>query len=275
MNPENKSESLAPAPRKSLTYSSYLKVDELLALQVPKSEPAEHDEMLFIIIHQVYELWFKQLLHEFDKVCRDLTANRLYGVMASIKRCRTIMKVMVAQLDILETMTPMEFNSFRNRLESASGFQSAQFRELEFLLGYKRANMIQFHPTGTPGRDVLLKRISEPSIMDHFYDFLAARGYEIPAELRSREATAPTVANEQIQEHVLDIYRNHPDAAQLLESMVDFDEGLQEWRYRHVKMVERTIGMKPGTGGSSGAEFLRRTLFQPAFPDLWAIRHRL
>lgn len=275
MTEENKQDALAPAPKKSLTYASYLKIDELLDLQVPKSAPAEHDEMLFIVIHQVYELWFKQILHEFDKICRELSANHLYEVMDGFKRCRTIMKVMVAQLDILETMTPIEFNSFRDRLESASGFQSAQFRELEFLLGYKRTNMIQFHPAGTRGRDALLARLSAPSVIDHFYDFLAARGYEIPAELRNREASAPAVANETIQEHLLDIYRNHPDAALLLESMVDFDEGLQEWRYRHVKMVERTIGMKPGTGGSSGAEFLRKTLFQSVFPDLWAIRHRL
>lgn len=261
--------------RKSLTYSSYLKVEELLKLQQLKSDPAEHDETLFIIIHQVYELWFKQLLHEFDKLKLDFSANRPFGAMATLKRCRTIMKTLVGQLDVLETMTPMEFGSFRDRLESASGFQSAQFRELEYLLGYKRPPMIQFHQAGTPAYAALERRLREPSVMDHFYDFLERHEVQIPPELRTKDIMAPTQPHEKIQDALLMIYKTRPELANLLELMVDFDEGLQEWRYRHVKMVERTIGIKMGTGGSSGVEFLKKTLFNPVFPDLWAIRHRL
>ena len=264
-----------PAPAKALTYASYLRVDELLALQTPKSDPPEHDETLFIIIHQVYELWFKQLLHEFDKVQRDFLKADLYGAMATFKRCRTIMKTLVAQLDILETMTPMEFGSFRDRLESASGFQSAQFRALEFQLGYKRPAMLQHFPAESAAHALLKRRLEAHSVVDSFYEFLAHLGHPAPCAVLDKDVTAKTQPNEQVQETLLELYAKRPDVAGLLELLFDFVEGLQEWRYRHVKMVERTIGMKPGTGGSSGAEFLRQTLFRSVFPDLWAIRHRM
>ncbi len=272
----NENEHLPPAtPKKAITYASYLRVDELLALQSPVSDPPEHDETLFIIIHQVYELWFKQMLHELEKVKRDFRENHLYGAMATLKRCRMIMKTLVQQLDILETMTPTDFNSFRERLETASGFQSAQFRAVEFMLGYKRPNMLGFHEPGGPGQALLQHHLQMPSLVDCFYAFLIHRGYSIPVELLERDLTQPTETNAQVQDALLDIYRTKPDLANLLELMTDFDEGLQEWRYRHVKMVERTIGHKPGTGGSPGADFLRATLFKPVFPDLWAMRHRL
>ena len=259
----------------SLTYSSYLKLDELLSLQQPRSEPAEHDETLFIIIHQVYELWFKQLLHEFDRICRELSSGELWGALASFKRCRMVMKTMVAQLDILETMTPMSFLSFRDRLAAASGFQSPQFRALEFLLGFKRAEMLKHHESNPAAMKMLTRRLNEPSVVDRFYEFLAHRGVEIPLELINKDVTAPTMASEQVQESLLAFYRGDPETIALLELMTDFDEGPQEWRYRHVKMVERTIGTKPGTGGSPGVEFLKQSLFKPIFPDLWAIRDRL
>src|SRR5438132_12607426 len=146
-----------------LTYSSYLKLDQLLELQQPRSRPPEHDEMLFIISHQAYELWFKLQLHELEKIRDDFKSNHLYGAIATFKRARTIMKVMVEQIDILETLTPMSFNSFRDRLETASGFQSVQFREFEFLLGYKRADMLRFHHEGTPAHQRLMARLREPS----------------------------------------------------------------------------------------------------------------
>src|SRR2546428_7902273 len=142
-----------------LTYSSYLKLDQLLELQQPRSQPPEHDEMLFIIVHQAYELWFKLQLHEFEKIKQDFTNNQLYGAIASFKRTRTIMKTMVEQVDIVETLTPMSFNSFRDRLENASGFQSVQFRELEFVLGYKRKEMLRFHKPGTPAYERLMQRL--------------------------------------------------------------------------------------------------------------------
>src|SRR5436305_9654133 len=160
----------------SLTYASYLHLEELLSLQQPRSQPAEHDETLFIIAHQTYELWFKLQLHELEKVRRDLTDNHLYGAISTFKRARTIMKVMVEQIDILETLTPMSFNSFRERLEHASGFQSSQFRELEFLLGYKRADMLRYQEPDTPRYERLVRRLHEPSVVDAFHDFLGLHG---------------------------------------------------------------------------------------------------
>lgn len=259
----------------ALTYSSYLHLPELLTLQEPRSSPPEHDEMLFIVIHQTYELWFRQLLHELDKVKADFSNSDLYGAIHTIHRCRTIMKTLVGQLDILETMTPMSFTSFRDRLDTASGFQSTQFRELEFLLGYKRPNVMKFLPPGGDAHQAVEKRLRERSIVDHFYDFLERCGVAIPAELRSRDVTEPAIANEKVQEGLLRLYKTRPDLVILLELMTDFDEGLQEWRYRHVKVVERTIGSKQGTGGSPGIEFLKKSLFLPVFADLWAIRHKL
>jgi tryptophan 2,3-dioxygenase len=259
----------------SLTYSSYLHLDELLVLQEPRSHPPEHDEMLFITSHQAYELWFKLQLHELEKIRRDFRSNHLYGAIATFKRVRTIMKVMVEQIDILETLTPMSFNSFRDRLETASGFQSSQFREFEFLLGYKRAEMLRYQQPDTPAYERLTGRLQEPSVVDAFYVFLEAHGVIIPESLRRRDVTLPTEPNMVVEEGILRLYKTQPDLEILFELMTDFDEGFQEWRYRHIKLVERSIGSKKGTGGSLGVEFLKRSLFHPIFPDLWAIRHKL
>jgi tryptophan 2,3-dioxygenase len=258
-----------------LTYSTYLHLDQLLNLQQPRSDPPEHDETLFIIVHQAYELWFKLQLHEFEKIKRDFLENHLYGAIVTFKRTRTIMKVMVEQVDIVETLTPMSFNSFRDRLENASGFQSVQFREFEFLLGYKRAEMLRYQPRNSPEYERLVQRLNERSVYDCFYDFLEQRGVAIPDELRTRDITLPVVPNEMVEEGILRLYKTQPDLEILFELMTDFDEGFQEWRYRHIKLVERSIGSKKGTGGSLGVEFLKKSLFIPVFPDLWAIRHKL
>ncbi len=257
-----------------LTYASYLRLDTLLGLQESRSTPPEHDEMLFIVIHQVYELWFKEMLHEVAKVKRDFTACDLYGAIHTFKRLRTIMKTLVQQLDILETMTPMSFSAFRERLDTASGFQSYQFREFEFVMGFKRPHMLKY-AVGPVALAALEKRLAEPSVMDHFYDFLARQGVAIPNELREKPRTSADHPNEAIQRALLNLYTTRPELAILFESMTDLDEGFQEWKYRHVKLVERTIGNKRGTGGSMGVEFLKQSLFQPLFPDLWAIRHEL
>jgi tryptophan 2,3-dioxygenase len=259
----------------SLTYVSYLHLDELLKLQAPRSDPPEHDEMIFIVVHQAYELWFKLQLHELEKIKSDFRAGHTYGAIATFKRVRTIMKVMVEQIDIIETLTPMSFNSFRDRLDTASGFQSYQFREFEFALGYKRAEMLRFFPTESAGHSAMLRRLNEPSVVDAFYDFLAMHGVSIPSELRQRDLTLPTIANETVADGILRLYKSQPDLEILFELMTDFDEGFQEWRYRHIKLVERSIGGKRGTGGSLGVEFLKQSLFHPIFPDLWAIRHKL
>ena len=258
-----------------LTYSGYLHLPELLRLQDPRSTPPEHDEMLFIVIHQVYELWFKLVLHETDKVNRDFSANDLYGAVATWKRLRTILKTLVGQLDILETMTPLSFASFRDRLDTASGFQSFQFREVEFAYGYKRAEAAASVPEHEGQRAAALARLRQPSVMDHFYDFLAQRGVRVPSELRAGDVTAPTRPSEALQDELLRAYQEQPELVILFELMTDFDEGFQEWRYRHIKLVERTIGAKRGTGGSPGVEFLKQSLWKPLFPDLWAIRHRM
>lgn len=254
------------------TYGDYLKIDELLGLQLVRSEPAEHDEMLFIIIHQVYELWFKIILHEFDAVGTHLEANRSAEAAHGLKRARMVLKTLVSQLDVLETMTPLGFLSFRDRLESSSGFQSAQFRELEFLLGKKSEAGFKRFPEGTDERLRLEGRFERPCLWDQFAVFLKGRGYAVPETSLKRDFTKSLEPSEELQKVLLDIYRNDSDLSLLCEVLVDFDEGLQEWRYRHVKMVERTIGAKPGSGGSAGVAYLRSTLFQPVFPDLWAIR---
>ena len=259
----------------ALTYADYLKLSELLKLQQPRSEPPEHDEMLFIVIHQVYELWFKLLLHETDKVKHDLSAGALFAAIATFKRMRTVLKTLVGQLDILETMTPLSFASFRDRLETASGFQSVQFRELEFVFGYKRPGRLEPEESRLPGAAALARRLRESSVVDCFYRLLEHRGLEIPWELEDKDVTLPTQPSEVLQEQLFRAYREQPDLVILCELMMDFDEGLQEWRYRHVKLVERTIGAKQGTGGSPGVEFLKQSLFKPLFPDLWAVRHRM
>jgi len=257
------------------TYGSYLKIDELLSLQQPRSEGPEHDELLFIIIHQVYELWFKELLHEFDRVARLLTSEAPHRAQHTLKRILTILKVMVAQLDILETMTPLEFLSFRARLEAASGFQSDQFRQIEFLLGAKNEQAIERFPEPSRAREALARRYQAPTLWDAFLHYLSREGYRVPAAHLSRDVTARAEPSFEIQAILIDIYRGDPKNAELCERLVDLDEGLQEWRYRHVKMVERTIGMKRGTGGSAGVPYLAGTLGKPLFPDLWEIRGRL
>jgi tryptophan 2,3-dioxygenase len=260
---------------RSVTYGSYLAVDELLALQRPRSEGPEHDEMLFIVIHQVYELWFKQVLHEIDHVIELLDAGDAYRAQHSLKRILTILKVLVAQLDILETMTPLEFQSFRQRLEAASGFQSDQFRQLEFVLGNKSRPAIDRFVAGSRARQSLERRFTAPTLWDAFLNYLSREKYPIPAALLARDVTARVEASPELQETLIDLYRRDPKHAEMCERLVDLDEGMQEWRYRHVKMVQRTIGAKVGTGGSSGAQYLATTLMTPIFPDLWEIRSRL
>ena len=257
------------------TYWEYLKIDELLALQQPRSAGPEHDELLFIVIHQVYELWFKELLHEFDRVIALLTSDDTHRAQHTLKRILTILKVMVAQLDILETMTPLEFLSFRARLEAASGFQSDQFRQLEFVMGAKSDKAIARFPEGSRARNALQQRFAAPTLWDAFLRYLAREGYPVPEAQLTRDVAAPIEPSSEVQAILVAVYRSDPKNAELCERLVDLDEGVQEWRYRHVKMVERTIGAKVGTGGSSGAEYLRNTVGRNLFPDLWDIRASL
>ena len=255
-----------------VTYSSYLKLDELLSLQQPISDGPEHDETLFIVIHQVYELWFKELLHEIDYLKVLLEKRDTPRALHTLKRVLTILKVVVAQIDVLETMTPLEFLSFRERLESGSGFQSFQFRELEFVLGMKNAAALERYPKESDARRRLERRLAEPTLWDAFLHFLSGSGYKVPPAQLKRDVRELIQPDPELHPVLIDVYRRDSTVASLCERLVDLDEGVQEWRYRHVKMVQRTIGTKHGTGGSHGAEYLMTTLNKPFFPDLWAIR---
>jgi len=259
----------------SVTYGQYLELDRLLQLQRPRSEPEEHDETLFIIIHQVYELWFKQILHEVAWLQTALESNRTPVATATLKRILTIFKTLVKQIDVLETMTPVSFLSFRDRIEKASGFQSAQFREAEFLLGHRRPGVLKHYPEDSPHRKRLEEILKKPSLWDSFLRYLSQQGKAIPEKDLQRDVSQAPEESPEVQKVLVQAYHYDPLVAQVCELLVDLDEGLQEWRYRHVKMVERTIGTKKGSGGSAGAEYLKRTLFQPLFPDLWAIRVQL
>lgn len=256
----------------ALTYTSYLQVDELLQLQKPLSIGPEHDELLFIIIHQTYELWFKQLLHEFEAAAKALEAGDSHYALALLGRIRTIMKVCVTQVDILETMTPLQFNAFRGYLSSSSGFQSAQFRKVEAILGRRDGKMAGHLP---PDVQEEIAAITERnSIWDSFLVYVAGRGFDIPAEVLTRSKKIAYESNIAVQDALLQLHKSDAEAAMVSERLIDIDEGIQEWRYRHVKMVERTIGAKMGTGGSSGVQYLASTLFNPVFKDLWEIRSR-
>ncbi len=259
---------------RAVTYASYLRLEELLACQTPLSDGPEHDELLFIVIHQVYELWFKQLLHEFAHLQQMLECGDSAAALHTARRILTILKTVVAQIDVLETLTPLQFGGFRGRLESASGFQSAQFRRLEAVLGRRADSMLGPYPEGEEHSGIAAA-MSRPCVYDSLLRFLAGCGHPIPAEALARDVTRPLEPNAGVQEVLVAVYRSDPAASAVCERLVDIDEGIQEWRYRHVKMVERTIGSRSGTGGSAGAEYLRSTLFAPAFPDLWLIRSRL
>jgi len=247
----------------ALTYGSYLRLPELLACQSPRTE--EHDELLFVIIHQVYELWFKQILHEAAFLQRRLEEGHTTGALHTARRIAKILKTIVGQLDVLETMTPRQFAAFRPQLGSSSGFQSDQFRELEAVLG--RRDLAADDP-GTAAA------VARASVFDSLLRYLARLGYDVPASVFERDPRQAWPAGDDAILSVLSSVYSEDDGAgaEVCEALVDIDEGIQEWRYRHVKMVERIIGVRMGTGGSAGAEYLRSTLFRPAFPDLWAVR---
>ena len=257
-----------------VTYGSYLKVPELLGIQKPLSEPAHHDELLFIIIHQVYELWFKQLLHEVDAAVVALNEDRILVVHKIFRRVITIQQVLIEQLAVLETMTPQDFEQFRARLNPASGFQSLQFRVLETVSGLKDARYKPFHKNNPEAAAALERRLQEPTVWDAFVGCLKRQGFDVgdqaPAE-NSPESEALMLALKEIYENS----EKHYALYLACEYLVDYDERFQLWRFGHVKMVERTIGMRRGTGGSSGSGYLRGTLSKRFFPELWDVRSLL
>ena len=245
-----------------LTYGSYLHIDELLSLQKPQSDPPHHDELLFIIIHQVYELWFRQLIHEIEAAMRNLAADDVLKVAKNFRRIDAIQRLLETQVDILETMTPQEFNAFRDRLNPASGFQSAQFREIEFLCGARATGYLRFLEPTSSERARLERRLAEPTLYDALKQLLARRGFAVDTP-EALLATYKTIYED--SERLYDLYM-------LLEDFIEFDERFLLWRGRHIRMVERMIGMKPGTGGSLGVDYLAKTLDKKFFPELWTVR---
>jgi aminocarboxymuconate-semialdehyde decarboxylase len=264
---------------KKLTYSSYLQVPELLRLQHPESSPEHHDELLFIIVHQTYELWFKELLHDLDAVVANLRAtcenptsrDGVYEAARLLRRCTEIMRVLVEQFTILETMLPTHFLAFREKLAPASGFQSEQFRELEFLCGLKDEKMLRYHELTPETHAILFRRLREDSLRDVFFKALEALG-----TLQPPSATA--TEEEKFQARAIAIHalyrdeRNHRDWIDVCERLTEFDELVVSWRLRHIQMVERTIGIRMGTGGSAGSSYLKLTLEKKFFPELWEAR---
>src|SRR5437762_1842290 len=238
----------------TVTYSTYLKLDQLLALQAPRPGVLGHDETLFVIIHQVYELWFKEVLPELVYLQARLRANDTPNSAATLKRILTILKTLVAQIDVLETITPLSFLAFRDRLESGSGFQSAQFREIEFVLGKKGRPSFERYPESSESRKRVERRFAQPTLWDAFLQYLTANKYSVPKPLLQRDPSQPYEQSPEVQRILVEVYKKNPTVAQIAERLVDLDEGFMEWRYRHVKMVQRTIGTKTGTGGSAGAE---------------------
>ena len=262
-----------------LTYSSYLKVPELLALQHPQSSPPHHDELLFIIVHQTYELWFKELLHDLDAVVANFQAasanpnsrDEVYEAARLLRRCTEITRVLVEQFTILETMLPTHFLAFRNKLEPASGFQSEQFRELEFLCGLKDEKMLRYHKPTPEAHFQLERRLREPSLRDAFFSALQAIG-------KLTAADAQGIAHENFEARaraIQSLYKDEPhhrDWIDVCERLTEFDELVVSWRLRHIQLVERTIGVRMGTGGSAGASYLKLTLEKKFFPELWEAR---
>src|SRR5260370_13903448 len=253
-----------------VTYSGYLRLDQLLSAQQPRS--SEHDEMLFIVIHQVYELWFKQLLHELGKLQAELESGGATHVMRTLRRTLPILKIVVAQLDVLETMTPSQFTRFRDWLGTSSGFESAQFRELEAVLGRRDRMMVAQYAQGSAERGRISAAMSRPSLFDSFVRYLAGQGYGVPADILHRDVSQPIEASAGMQQVLKRVYDDDTDAAAVCELLVDLDEGMQEWRHHHINMVERTIGGRRGTARSARATTLRTTVGTPTFPDLWAMR---
>jgi tryptophan 2,3-dioxygenase len=265
-------------PDKPLTYGTYLKVPELLGLQNALSAPPHHDEALFIIIHQVYELWFKLILHEVDTAAEEIEQDRLYEGTRLLRRVVEIQRLLIQQVRILETMRPQDFLGFRYHLNPASGFQSIQFREVEFLLGLKNPGVLEHLVCDSAERERLETRLDRPSVSDVFDALLVRRGLGPSGAPSHAVAAGPSTEQDWRLDALVRVYEdpeNHADLLALCEVLIEIDECLALWRAHHVQMVERMIGSKRGTGGSAGVSYLQSTLPKRAFPDLWRVRARL
>lgn len=247
-----------------LTYGSYLRIPELLELQQLRSDPPVHDELLFIVVHQAYELWFKQLLFELGSIRDHMVADRCERARHELVRVHTIERVLIEHIEVLQSMSPQDFLAFRALLTPASGFQSAQFREMEFISGLKDPRFLQDLAASRVERERMQQRLDEPSMWDGFCALMDLHGLPMPAddaEVRMRSLVA--------------MARGDHELFAVSEGLLDHDEAVARWRYLHVLMVEREIGAKRGTGGSSGVGYLRSTLDKRFFPELWGLRSHL
>jgi len=258
-----------------LSYNKYLKVPDLIGLQECLSDPSHHDELLFITIHQAYELWFKQILHELDAAMVTINEDRLAAAGQTIRRIVEIEKLLITQIHILETMTPISFLGFRDQLNPASGFQSMQFREIEFASGLKQENLLNEFREDEFAYGRLQKRFAAPSLGDVFYAALRRRGLDAPAvgnAISEQERKAGYGKRVQAVLEILTHFEKRYEEFQLAEALMEHDEYFSLWRFHHIKMVERMVGTKRGTGGSEGVGYLRTTLDKKFFPELWEAR---
>jgi tryptophan 2,3-dioxygenase len=262
----------------AMSYGDYLGLDTLLSAQFPRSEPPQHDELLFIIQHQTSELWLKLMLHELRSARELLAADELAPALKRLARVKRIQEVLTHQWSVLATLTPSEYAEIRPFLATSSGFQSWQYRAVEFLLGNKNADMVAVFDHDETARSMLAELLVEPSLYDEFLRYLSRHGYAVPAELLDRDFSQPYQLHESLVDTFAGVYAapaQHWGVYETCEELVDVEDNFQHWRFRHLQVVTRTIGHKRGTGGSSGVDFLRRALDLTFFPELYAVRTRV
>ena len=271
-------ESVRTDLRGAMSYGSYLDLDSLLSAQHPRSLPEHHDELLFIVQHQTSELWLKLMVHELRSARALLAADDLAPALKRLARVKHVQHTLTDQWSVLATMTPSEYAEIRPFLATSSGFQSAQYREVEFLLGNKNADMVKVFAHEPSAQADLQTLLEEPSLYDEYLAYLARRGYAVPPALLSRDWSLPYRLNAQLVDTLAAVYaapEEHWGVYETCEELVDLEDNFQEWRFRHLQVVQRTIGHKVGTGGSSGVDFLRRALDLTFFPELYEVRTRV
>jgi tryptophan 2,3-dioxygenase len=261
--------------RQAMSYADYLDLGTLLAAQHPRSDPPHHDELLFIVQHQTTELWLKLILHELRAARTYFDADLAHHALKSLARVKHIQRTLTEQWSVLATLTPNEYAEFRGTLGSASGFQSAQYRAVEFILGNKNEHMLKIFASDQTASAMLSELLEQPSVYDAFLRFLARRGLDIPDEVLQRDVRQPWI----MQPALIGVFRSIYDAVdraydlyEACESLVDVEDNFHFWRFRHLRVVQRTIGFKTGTGGSSGVRFLQKALELTFFPELYAVR---
>ncbi|QGN56628.1 tryptophan 2,3-dioxygenase [Nostocoides sp. HKS02] len=262
----------------AMSYGDYLGLDQLLSAQHPRSVPPQHDELLFIIQHQTSELWLKLMLHELRSARSLLASDDLAPALKRMARVKHIQRTLTDQWSVLATLTPSEYAEIRPFLATSSGFQSWQYRAVEFLLGNKNADMVKVFDHDEAARAMLAELLAEPSLYDEFLRYLSRRGYAVPADLLERDFTQPYRFSEALVDTFAGVYaapHEHWGVYETCEELVDIEDNFQLWRFRHLQVVTRTIGHKKGTGGSSGVDFLRRALDLTFFPELYAVRARV